>query len=152
MGGLLGIESLAPARLEKRGDISRAVIGYKRKRFDRRHFAGVERSPKFPRFGFLHAGVLLSVLEFIFHALFKRSENNIATFGITLALLVVIQPESAIHSDEYKDQFSDPATQSRERPSRWFGHIATMILWRISMSGATSAAWVLTLEPAEWLE
>ena len=107
----LYIEQLNPARLKERGKIARIVIGRKDEWMQRRHLAGVQRTPKFRGLLFFLGSVNFSALNSCAQCSLDRCQDLIASFRLLLMLLITVEPKCRINSDKNENQFRRPAGQ-----------------------------------------
>ena len=98
--------------LQPRGEIAGAVIGGENKRTQRRHFTGVERTPKLRRFPFFFRGLKFSALDTSAQFLLERSEDPVAPLCVLPVLLVIVQPKRCVNAHKHEDQFRRPATDA----------------------------------------
>ena len=101
----LHIEQLNPARLKERGKIARIVIGRKDEWMQRRHLAGVQRTPKFRGFPFFLDSVNFSALNSCAQCSLERCQDLIASFRFLLMLLIIVEPKCRVNSDKNENQF-----------------------------------------------
>ena len=78
----------------------------------RRHFTGIERTPKLRGFPFLFRAVNFSALDAFAQLLLERSQDLVAPFCILPVLLIIVQPEGRVNANEHQDQFGCPATNT----------------------------------------
>jgi hypothetical protein len=89
--------------MQHRSPVARAVISRENKPLQRRHFTGVERTPKFRGFLFVFRAVGFSAFDAFLQLLLERSQNLIAAVCLLPLLLVIVQPERRVNAYEDED-------------------------------------------------
>src|SRR5438094_6284089 len=113
-GERLQVEQLSPAGLKPGGEVARTVISRENKGTQRRHIASIERSPKFCGCSFLFRTTDFSALDAFAKRLLDPRQDSVASLAILLLLLIIVEPERRINTNEHQNQFSNPAADSRQ--------------------------------------